>query len=121
MTPTQEKTVDGIADELSEKYGKKYEIESEPKNYVHEGQNSAEFLSHFVSDIRKALTTYAAQQVRLREDELQEVIESGKYTPVDAARYIQAVKDAKHPFDDGYNLGREEAYEHVLALLTKPK
>jgi hypothetical protein len=52
---------DKIIDELATKYGKSYTVKSEPHDYIHEGLNSAEFLSHFKSDLRKALTTYRAQ------------------------------------------------------------
>lgn len=49
--------VEEIVERLSKKYGKDYEVESEPENYIHKGLNNAEFLSHFRSDLREALTT----------------------------------------------------------------
>jgi hypothetical protein len=77
---------------------------------------------------RKDIEEYFLTQIRLARaderkqayEELRDVIENGTHTPINAERYLRMVKDAKDPFDDGYNLGREEAYEHVLVILTKP-
>ena len=44
--------------ELAAKYGKEHVITSDPHDYIHEGLNPAEFLSHFVHDLEAALDRY---------------------------------------------------------------
>ena len=47
--------------------------------------------------------------------------EETKHTPIDSTAYLEAIRNAKHPFDDGFNHGREVAYEHTANLIRSLK
>ena len=93
MTPTNWR------EEFDEKFGKAVNI------FPSAGQSSLQM------DLKDFTTSLLVS--------LKEQIDATTHTPVDSAAYLDAVRNAKHPFDDGCNHGRETAYAHVEDIISK--
>jgi hypothetical protein len=101
-------------DEFTKKYGKDYTIKSEPSDYIHEGLNSAQFISHLTSDVK----SFAHRLLKTAFEECD--AEDDRNIPKNCSREVcESCAEMK-----GYNASNQahrEKQEQLLESLNPPQ
>jgi len=111
-------------DDLAKKYSKKYIIKSSPSDYVHEGLNSAEFLSHFKTDVRIALIVAEKRAADEALNKFKEALTADRLALLTELREWSVKQDwPVSKRDEGLafqeKLGHNEAHEDLQAHLDE--